>query len=55
MQPLTRRKSNNSVIIVEAGVGKTAIVGGLASRIVVGDVAEFLFHDETNMVLVDTS
>jgi len=39
MQSLTRRKSNNSVIIVEAGVGKTAIVGGLASRIVVGDVA----------------
>ena len=30
MQPLTRRKRNNSVIIGEAGVGKTAIVEGLA-------------------------
>ena len=38
MQTLTRRKKNNPVIIGEAGVGKTAIVEGLAARIVAGDV-----------------
>jgi ATP-dependent Clp protease ATP-binding subunit ClpC len=42
MQTLTRRKKNNPVIIGEAGVGKTAIVEGLAARITAGDVADSL-------------
>ena len=42
MQTLTRRKKNNPVIIGGAGVGKTAIAEGLASRIVSGDVANSL-------------
>ena len=42
MQTLTRRKKNNPVIIGEAGVGKTAIVEGLAARIMAGDVTDSL-------------
>ncbi|RZB30438.1 MAG: ATP-dependent Clp protease ATP-binding subunit ClpB [Desulfobacteraceae bacterium Eth-SRB1] len=42
VQVLSRRTKNNPVLIGEPGVGKTAIVEGLAQRIIEGDIAETL-------------
>jgi ATP-dependent Clp protease ATP-binding subunit ClpB len=52
-QVLTRRTKNNPVLIGEPGVGKTAVVEGLAQRIVAGDVADSLKGKQ--LVMLDLS
>ncbi|MEC9374692.1 MAG: ATP-dependent Clp protease ATP-binding subunit, partial [Planctomycetota bacterium] len=51
LQILCRRTKNNPVLLGEAGVGKTAIVEGLAQRIVANDVPELL--QERRLVVLD--
>ncbi|MEK7089457.1 MAG: Clp protease N-terminal domain-containing protein, partial [Patescibacteria group bacterium] len=50
MQILSRRTKNNPILIGEPGVGKTAIVEGLAQRIISGDVPETLKGREVIML-----
>ena len=51
VQILARRTKNNPVLLGEAGVGKTAIVEGLAQRIISGDVPEILM--DKRIVVLD--
>ncbi len=48
IQVLSRRTKNNPVLIGEPGVGKTAIVEGLANRVVSGDIPEGIKREKNN-------
>ncbi len=50
IQVLSRRTKNNPVLIGESGVGKTAIVEGLAQRVIAGDVPETLKNKQIVML-----
>jgi ATP-dependent Clp protease ATP-binding subunit ClpB len=54
MQVLSRRTKNNPVLVGDPGVGKTAIVEGLASRIISGDVPESLKHKKILSLQIST-
>lgn len=54
MQVLSRRTKNNPVLVGDPGVGKTAIVEGLASRIVSGDVPDSLRDKELLVIEVSS-
>lgn len=51
MQVLSRRTKNNPVLIGDPGVGKTALIEGLAQRIATGDVPESLKNK--NLLVLD--
>ncbi|GAI44624.1 unnamed protein product, partial [marine sediment metagenome] len=51
IQVLSRRTKNNPVLLGEAGVGKTAIVEGLAQQIVVGNIPELL--KDKRIIIID--
>lgn len=53
MQVLSRRTKNNPVLVGDPGVGKTAIVEGLAQRIIAGDVPESL--KDKDLLVIDIS
>ena len=54
VQVLTRRTKNNPVLIGNPGVGKTAIIEGLATRIISGDVPENLQKKKQHLLFITT-